>query len=277
MNRAACWIGPVWMTISVLMLAGRAPGQSMDAAGILYSHGVYAYFDGNVGEAEQYFARAIASNPNDPCAYYFRGLSRLRLGRDADARTDLEAGAATEARQPNRYAVGTALQRVQGGGRLLLEQYRRRAREAYALQREQVSRARYEQIISREAEVLRRKVTVPLDQLVSPGEAQSLVGSEGIAEPGHAPAAAAAAPAAASDAPPAAKVGGDPFADEPASSEPAASQPDESPASDLFGTPSPKPGDPSAAGPADSTAAPEDAAEAEADPFRLDEENPFDP
>jgi hypothetical protein len=297
MNRAACWIGPVWLTLCVLVVAGRATGQGPDAASILYSHGVGAYFDGNASEADQYFTRAIALNPSDPRAYYFRGLSRLQLGRDGDARADLEAGAAAEARQPNRYATGSALQRVQGRERLLLEQYRRQAREEYALQRAEVARARYEQTVRREADVLRHQVAVPLDGLVPAEQARSLLGAPPVAGPNLTPAAsvapaataatappaaaAPASPAAAATAPPAAKAADHPFADETAAAKggasvPAVSQPKSPPADELFGTPAQKPDDRQAAGPARSTSKPAPDVETETNPF-LDEDNLFGP
>lgn len=278
MSRATCWMGPVGFAVCVLVLAGAAPGQDLDAASILYSHGVHAYFDGNVGEAEPCFTRAIALNPNDPRAYYFRGLSRLQLGRDAGAPADLEAGAAAEARQPDRYAIGTALERVQGGPRILLEQYRRQAREAYALHRAEVNRARYERVSRREADVLRQKVAVPLDQLVPPGEAKSLLAGQDVAEPLLAPAATAPAPAEASDTPAAAKVAGDPFADDPAAAAPAgpaASPPDQRPASDAAAPPAEEPAAPAAAAPAEDTTPAAKSADTGTDPFGLDGGNPF--
>jgi hypothetical protein len=269
------------MALCILALTGRAPGQGLDAASILYSHGVHAYFDGDASEAERSFTRAISISPNDPRAYYYRGLSRLRLGRDADAQADLRAGAAAEARQPNRYATGAALQRVQGRQRLLLEKYRQQAREEYALQREEVSRARYEQITSREADVMRHPVAVPLERLVPPGEAKSLLGVRPAAGPSAAPAASVAPPATASST--ATEAAGDPFADDttPPQLAPAAPQAEGPPADDLFGTPAQE-SDDSHVGTGDSperAAAPPDStppADSEPNPF-LDEENPFGP
>ena len=84
-------------------LAGAMPtstssfGRDWNAAAMLYSHGVHAYFAGDDTEAEQDLTQAIASNPTDPRPYYFRAMSRLHQGRDADARQDMQAGAAVEA------------------------------------------------------------------------------------------------------------------------------------------------------------------------------------
>ena len=53
MNRVACWTTPVWITICILVMVARAPGQNLDAADMFYSHGVHAYFGDKAREAEQ--------------------------------------------------------------------------------------------------------------------------------------------------------------------------------------------------------------------------------
>ncbi len=95
--------------------------QSASVAAALYGQGVEAYFAGGP-TAESYFSRAISTDPTDPRPYYFRAMTRLREGREDEARTDMQAGADAESKQPNRFAVGKALERIQGSSRLLLEQ-----------------------------------------------------------------------------------------------------------------------------------------------------------
>ena len=312
MSRAAHYSGPVWMIICLLAAATPAAGQSPDAATILYGHGVQAYFAGDFDAAADYLSRAIGSNPQDPRAYYFRGLSLLRLGDSSEGSAEFQAGAAAEARQPNRYAVGSALLRVQGGDRLLLEKYRRLAREQYALERQQIIQVRYEQMRRQEEHVLRQKVAVPLDQLVPADEARSLLSDGGpaatpAAQPPAATAApvAAPAPAAGGVAPP---MGEDPFADDAAATNPAAAAPTAAPPADtapataepvaaqpapavpvtagsetpalpsadeLFNTPAPPPANPFAEEPTDHGETPADDAGDAPDPFGLDEANPF--
>jgi hypothetical protein len=97
-------------------------------AAALYIEGVYAYFDGQSQRADSYLTRSLAGNPNDVRAYYFRALSRLREGRQSEARADMQTGAALEARYPNHFDIGKTLERVQGPNRLALEEYRRSAR-----------------------------------------------------------------------------------------------------------------------------------------------------
>src|SRR3972149_494413 len=83
-------------------IAGTSPAcaQGWNAASMLYGHGVHAFFAGQYAEAEQSLARAIHSHPDDPRPYYFRAMSLLRLGREAEAREDMQLGAAIEARRP---------------------------------------------------------------------------------------------------------------------------------------------------------------------------------
>lgn len=171
-----CWISAA---ISGALLASNTSfGQNRNAAGMLYSRGVHAYFSGRDSEAEPFLTHAIQSDPQDPRPYYFRAMCRLHQGRDAEARQDMQAGAAVEARAPNRWAVGSALQRVQGRDRLLLEGYRRQARLDEAIRRDERNRTRYEQIIRRESDVLRQAVEVPLDKLVQPADPQELINSQ---------------------------------------------------------------------------------------------------
>jgi tetratricopeptide (TPR) repeat protein len=181
MSRAAlvCLVGSALGC--AVSISNTSFGQSANSAGMLYSGGVHAYFAGHDEEAEQYLTRAIQSDPNDPRPYYFRAMSRLRRGHDAAARQDMQQGAAVEARAPDRWGVGSALQRVQGTDRLLLEGYRRRARLDEATRQDERNRARYEQIIRREPEVLRRAVEVPLEELVQPTDPQELIHAQ--AEP----------------------------------------------------------------------------------------------
>jgi tetratricopeptide (TPR) repeat protein len=120
------------------------PEPDRSAADKYYGRGVHAYLAGQDHRAESYLSLAIESNPNDPRPYYFRAMSRLRQGRAGEARQDMQIGAFIEAGDPHRWAVGTALQRVQGPDRLMLEKYRRRARLDEAMRQEMRMRTRYE-------------------------------------------------------------------------------------------------------------------------------------
>ncbi len=158
--------------------ANPAAGREFSSAAELYSQGVHAYFSGRAGEAELRLSRAIELNSYDPRFYYFRALSKLKLGRSGEARHDMAVGAALEAERPNRYGVGMALQRVQGGDRLLLERYRREARQQASTIRQQDADQRREQLTARNPAMLRERVMIPLDELLQPGEPRLLSGEE---------------------------------------------------------------------------------------------------
>jgi hypothetical protein len=135
--------------------ASAACAQQSGAGSTLYGRGVDAYYSGNTAEAEQFLSQAIAALPDDPRPYYFRGLSLLRSGRQDEARTDMAAGATLEARRPKQFAVGTALERVQGNDRLLLEQFRRKGQATAAIERDDQNRGRYDQRVESDTRLLR--------------------------------------------------------------------------------------------------------------------------
>jgi hypothetical protein len=171
-------IGLLWLAGWTMLSPSLLHGRDLDAAADLYGRGVHAYFAGRVGDAESLLSRALVLNDQDPRLYYFRALSRLRLGRGDEARRDMAAGAAREAGRANRYAVGAALQRVQGSHRLLLEQYRRDARSKAATVGAEVARQRTEQMTARDAGAFREKVVIPLDELFRPGGPHALSAEE---------------------------------------------------------------------------------------------------
>ncbi len=147
---------------------GVSRGQDLDAAAIHYGDGVHAYFAGNASRAEQSLSSALVLNSQDPRIYYFRALSLLRQGRTAEARGDMLVGAALEAQRPNRFAVGTALMRVQGRDRLLLEQFRRQAR----LDAGGNGASRGQAVSGEQPEAVRERVVIPLDEYLRPGVPQ---------------------------------------------------------------------------------------------------------
>lgn len=153
------------MIVGTLLRTGAVRGQDLDAAAIHFGEGVHAYFSGNSSRAERSLSEALTLNSQDPRIYYFRALSLLRQGRSAEARGDMLVGAALEAQRAKRFAVGAALERVQGHDRLLLEQFRRQARAEVG-----ASTPSGGQAISDEPPgALRQRVVVPLDQYLQPG------------------------------------------------------------------------------------------------------------
>lgn len=176
-------------------------GQAPSAAK-LYEQGVNAYFAGQSSQAEQFLSEAIQWNPQDPRAYYFRALSLLRQGRTDEARGDMQVGASMEMQTPRRFAVGSALERIQGGSRLMLEQYRRSARHDAVVQASATAAATPLPVMTpppstftspdADAGVLRERRVVPLDELLRPGEPKAVVVPEAAAMPVPPPASSAA-------------------------------------------------------------------------------------
>ncbi len=148
----------------------------------LYNQGVDAYFGGRTCQAEALLSEAIQWNSQDPRAYYFRAFSLLRQGHVAEARGDMLVGAMLEAQSPHRYAVGSALERIQGSDRLMLERFRCNARRNVVLQTSATEQLpphartpRPQTFNKSESSVLRENRIVPLEELLRPGGPRSIV------------------------------------------------------------------------------------------------------
>jgi hypothetical protein len=121
-------------------------------------------------------SQAIEFNSQDPLAYYFRALTLWREGHCAEARGDMMTGAMLEAQQSHRYDVGSALVRIQGPARLMLEQIRRDARMSAVQASGAVPAASGPAAapnasinLPGESDVLRERRVVPLEELLRPG------------------------------------------------------------------------------------------------------------
>ncbi len=164
-------------TFLLLACGVTAVAGEWDTASTAYGRGVHAFFSGRLNEAEAWLNQAADFNPNDPRIFYFRALTLKRLGRGDEACSDFEFGAAIEAESPNRYAVGTALQRVQGADRLVLEKYRRQSRAGAAAYRQLVHAERANRTFN-DFEVLYHPVVVPLEEFGGQGEPRALTSEE---------------------------------------------------------------------------------------------------
>lgn len=91
------------------------------------SDSMQLFFNGNYDAARTKLTAVIDGGVLDARTHYFRGLASARLGDAAAASADFQRGAALEL-QGAGHGVGEALQRVQGGDRLMLERYRTMAR-----------------------------------------------------------------------------------------------------------------------------------------------------
>src|SRR5204862_4342118 len=86
--------------------------------------------------------------------------------------SDMEFGAQMEAHSPYRFDIGKILERVQGPTRLLLEQYRSRARTAASMN------PSLGPVRAADAAVLRERRIVPLDEFSGSGEPHSIIAPE---------------------------------------------------------------------------------------------------
>jgi hypothetical protein len=158
---------------SVLVLSILAASPLPAAVDDYYSQGVNAFFAGRLYDSDVMLSEAITADGTDPLPYYFRALAKLRTGCEAEARGDMWTGAQLEATHGSRSSIGAALQRIQGWDRLLLEKYRREARAA-AIRETPAAAETPSMTTDRDAEVLRERIVLPLDELSRPAGPQEV-------------------------------------------------------------------------------------------------------
>jgi hypothetical protein len=142
----------------ILLSAAALPAQDATLAQ-MYGSGVHAYFSRDYQRAYEYLTLAIDGGTKDPRPYYFRGMACLHLGRPEDAQIDFRNGAEKESRDINKfYNVSKSLERIQGRPRLMLEQYRVKARMAARQEAERLHKARYDQIRQEEGRFLEQQI-----------------------------------------------------------------------------------------------------------------------
>ena len=181
-----------------------------------YGQGVHDYFTGDYLDAYEQLTAAIEGGSKDPRAFYFRGLTYLKLGRGPEAARDFRKGSELEASDVNKfYNASKALERVQGSARVELESYRVNARMAVLERAEKLRKARYEAIQREEERVLRKQPLTPPEPIQTPDAAAELKPADPFAAPAEKPEATAvkkpAAPPVAPPAQPAAKKAGGVF------------------------------------------------------------------
>lgn len=95
----------------------------------LYNKAMTHYWDGRYAEARDCLDSAIGQAPNNPSAWYFKGLCELTLGDGLAAQASVKQGAAIQATNESlSHEVGRSLERVQGPVRLWIEQALSQAR-----------------------------------------------------------------------------------------------------------------------------------------------------
>jgi hypothetical protein len=175
--------------VSLALAAGAVRGAGIAADDPLairdaVGAGIHAYYSGDFARSYDDLTSAVEAGANDARAYYFRGLSSLRLGRSMEAESDFRMGAEREAADGSMLRVSRSLERVQGHDRLVLEKHRARARLAsLAREREAVGR-RYSQIEDATSDVLRRRRPEDIrPELVDPRLRRGAAAAEEVPSP----------------------------------------------------------------------------------------------
>ena len=221
---AACCLAAVIGTASV---SADTP-LSRDFMG----SGMHAYHAGSFQQSIDDLTAAIEAGCQDPRAYYFRALSLLEQGREDEAVADMQEGALLESGGPGGIVVGRSLERVQGGQRLMLERYRRRALIEQQARDQRRIEQRYTDLIESEPERLRQRRPEPVRSPAAVTSPSAATAAAGTPTP-----------------PPAAAGSDDPFADPttPAGgapiNEPGGDDPFAAPGDDPFGGTTPPAGD----------------------------------
>lgn len=192
MRRASGIVGRAFGAVAfsgVLSLAVAARGAGIPADDPLairdaVGSGIHAYYSGDFARSYDDLTSAVEAGASDARAYYFRGLSSLKLGRSTEAEADFRLGAEREASDGSVLRVSRSLERVQGHDRLVLERHRSRARLAsLAREREAVGR-RYSQIEDATSEVLRRRRPEDIrPELVDPRARRAPAAAEEVPTP----------------------------------------------------------------------------------------------
>jgi hypothetical protein len=116
--------GPVTVAVN------RAEAADANVLQGLYAEGLKSFYGADYTRAGELLTTAIDAGSNDPRSYYFRGLSRLRLGKRTEADADFKRGAELEGKDFDAFFnVSRSIERIQGSERLMLERYRTKGRK----------------------------------------------------------------------------------------------------------------------------------------------------
>ncbi|MGQ9503366.1 MAG: tetratricopeptide repeat protein [Thermogutta sp.] len=144
-----------WVVVAGLTLGGASVLAQDAVLSHFFGQGVHKFFARNYLGAFEDFNTAIENGSDDPRCFYYRGLTYLQLGREDEAKADFEKGAQLEMQAANKFFnVSKALERIQGRQRVMIEEYRWKARLAMMAELERQRKARYEELRREESRVL---------------------------------------------------------------------------------------------------------------------------
>lgn len=122
------------LLLILVVLPWTAPGTlraQSDVIDKLYGQGVHAFHAGLFDESLGVLNEAIELGTRDPRVYFYRGVTQNALGNVDAAIEDFSSGARFEFASIGRfYSVSRALERIQGGVRMQIEEARHSARLA---------------------------------------------------------------------------------------------------------------------------------------------------
>lgn len=121
----------------------------------LYSKGLYLYLEGQYVEAGKIFDQYMVQEPQDPRGCYFNGLCKLKLGDEKSAKVLFLKGAAREYTPKGRLMnIASALTKVQGNDRFLIEDARKTMKIAWEKREEDRQIKMYGETVDRQKDHL---------------------------------------------------------------------------------------------------------------------------
>ncbi len=148
-------IGGDLNVVTDVKTAAVRPTSLRTEAAKLYGTGVYACLAGDLATAQTALDQSLQIYKKAPCAWYYRGVVRLRQGDTDGASRDFETGALIEMAQLGQMTnVGRALSQIQGAERQEIERYRQNARRVKTEKYKAWCAARYEALRREEQRVL---------------------------------------------------------------------------------------------------------------------------
>ena len=125
-------------------------------AEVNYGKGVHAFFDGDYQQAIVVFRDIEELGVKDPRAYFFYALSHYRLEENDKAESLFKKAAEFEIseRRFRDYNVSDAIKRIQGKERIMIEDYRQKARNDWNAAEKRRSEVKYGESKTQDKDIL---------------------------------------------------------------------------------------------------------------------------
>lgn len=153
-----------FVTLSAIGLLCSAAAAQTRSFSKQLNAGIHAFQQARYFDAITHLDAATGLKPNDPRAYFFRGLAKDRIGQLDQAEADYQIGAQMEVVY-SKQEVGRYLHRIQGSERARLERFRKDAR---ALSEETLAQLREQQAAAEAARIASLQSTNETQQEEAP-------------------------------------------------------------------------------------------------------------